>query len=101
MEEKKEIQRKILNETPNLKATEDELFSILKIISPGTHFRSALDGALKIGKGALIVIENSSLMPLIDGGFRLNAKFSPQRLMGFFTKRLDFSLSLFYYKGRR
>jgi len=63
------------------KATKEELYNILKLIAPGTNFRSALDGIMKAGKGALIVIENDNLAPLIDGGFRVNCRFTPQRLV--------------------
>ncbi|MEK6927717.1 MAG: DNA integrity scanning diadenylate cyclase DisA [Nanoarchaeota archaeon] len=67
-------------QTPE-KATEEEFYSTLKLLAPGTAFRTALDGALKIGKGALIAIENEALIPLMDGGFRVNCRFTPQRLM--------------------
>lgn len=51
------------------------------MVAPGTNFRTALDGSLKTGKGALIVIENDNLSPLLDGGFRVNCRFTPQRLI--------------------
>jgi len=77
---KKEIQGTI---TPvsNEKATEEEFFTVLKIIAPGTNLRTALDGALKTEKGALIVVENEHLTPLIDGGFKINCRFTPQKLV--------------------
>ena len=65
----------------NGKVSEEEFFSILKIIAPGTSLRTALDGALRIGHGALIVLETEQLIPLLDGGFRVNCRFTPQRLM--------------------
>ena len=80
MEIKKEVQETILPQN-NKKATEEEFYNILKTIAPGTNLRTALDGALKTGKGALVAIENELLLPLIDGGFRINAKFTPQRLI--------------------
>jgi diadenylate cyclase len=79
MENKKEIQEKISKTKP--KATEEEFTSIIKLLAPGTHLRSAIDGALKTKKGALIVVENENLTPLIDGGFRINSKFTPQKLI--------------------
>jgi len=77
---KKEIQDTI---TPvsNGKATEEEFFNVLRMIAPGTHLRTALDGALKAGKGALIVVENEHLIPLLDGGFKINCRFTPQKLV--------------------
>ena len=77
---KKEIQE---TNTPvsNEKATEEEFFAVLKMVAPGTNLRTALDGALKTGKGALIVVENEQLTPLIDGGFKINCRFTPQKLV--------------------
>ena len=78
----KEVQGTIIPiDNNNNKATEDEFFSVLKMISPGTTMRTSLNGTLKAGKGALIVVENEHLLPLIDGGFRVNCRFTPQRLM--------------------
>src|SRR3989344_9505306 len=75
----KEIQQTIIPSN-NIKVTEEEFFSVLKTISPGTNLRTALDSILKAKRGALIVVENENLLPLIDGGFRVNCKFTPQRM---------------------
>ncbi|MEK6858412.1 MAG: DNA integrity scanning diadenylate cyclase DisA [Nanoarchaeota archaeon] len=83
-EQKKEVQRRIIElpETTNAgKVTEQEFVDIIRLVSPGTGFRTALEGIVKIGKGALLVIENEFTEPLIDGGFKLNCKFTPQKLM--------------------
>ncbi len=80
MEEKKEVQRTITPYQPT-KATEEEFFIMLKAVAPGTNLRTSIDGALKAGKGALIAISNDQILPLIDGGFRVNCRFTPQRLM--------------------
>jgi len=78
----REIQKKIIEKNGREKGvTEEEFLSILKWIVPGTNLRAALDGALKVGKGALIVIENENTLPLLDGGFRINTKFTPQKLI--------------------
>lgn len=79
---KKEIQEKIipLQET-NEKVTEEELSNVLKLVAPGTNLRTALDGTLKAGKGALIVVDNGNLTPLLDGGFRVSCRFTPQKLV--------------------
>jgi len=76
----KEIQQTIIPSN-NKKISEEELFNVLKTISPGTNLRASLDGILKSKRGALIVVENENLLPLIDGGFRVNCKFTPQRLV--------------------
>lgn len=81
MIEKKEIQATISNEEEETETTEEEFFNMLRIIAPGTNLRTGLNGALKAGKGALIAIENEKVTPLIDGGFRINARFTPQRLI--------------------
>src|SRR3990167_2778861 len=75
-----EVQEKIVK-TDNGKATEDEFSAILKMVAPGTNLRTALDGILKAKKGAIIAIGNNSLLPLIEGGFRINSRFTPQRLV--------------------
>lgn len=80
--EVKEVQDTIIPLVQNKeKVSEDEFFNILKTVAPGTNLRTAIDGALKAGKGALIVVENDQLLPLIDGGFRVNCRFTPQRLV--------------------
>lgn len=80
-EVKKEIQKTITFSQVNGKATEEEFLYALKMVAPGTGLRTALDGALKTGKGALIAIENETLLQIIDGGFRVNCRFTPQRLV--------------------
>lgn len=82
MEEKKEIQGTIVPAVQmHGKISEEEFFSVLKTVAPGTNLRTAIDSALKAGKGALIVVENERLLPIIDGGFRVNCRFTPQRLV--------------------
>jgi diadenylate cyclase len=77
----REIQKKITEKNENKGASEEEFLSVLKLIVPGTTFRSALDGALKVGKGALIVIDNGNMFGLFEGGFRINTNFTPQKLI--------------------
>jgi diadenylate cyclase len=76
----REVQKKI-TEKNDKGASEEEFLSILKLIVPGTNFRAALDGALKVGKGALIVIDNGNAFGLFEGGFRINTNFTPQKLI--------------------
>lgn len=82
MEDKKEIQVNLIDPTTvNHRATEEEFTNILRLVAPGTSFRTGIDNALSAGKGGLIVVENDFLLPLIDGGFRINCKFTPQKLV--------------------
>ncbi len=76
----REVQKKI-TEKSEKGSSEEEFLSILKLIVPGTNFRAALDGALKVGKGALIVIDNGNAFGLFEGGFRINTNFTPQKLI--------------------
>ena len=55
-----------------------ELLQALKMISPGTPFRQGLDNVLKAKTGGLIVIAtNEEIMNVVDGGFSINADYSP------------------------
>lgn len=82
MDEKKEVQETIVpvREGSNGKVSEEDFFNILRMIAPGTNLRAALESALKGGRGALIVIDNEKLLPILDGGFRVNCRFTPQRV---------------------
>lgn len=53
----------------------------LKMISPGTQLRQGLDNVLKAKTGGLIVIATSEeIMKVVDGGFSINAEYSPSYL---------------------
>lgn len=53
----------------------------LKMISPGTELRQGLNNVLKAKTGGLIVIANSEeIMKVVDGGFNINAEYSPAYL---------------------
>lgn len=58
-----------------------EIINVLKKFSPGTSIRIALDDLLRAGMGALIVISVEGLSSITSGGFRINSKFTPQRLV--------------------
>ncbi len=63
------------------KDKEKEFLEILKLFAPGTSLRGALDDLLSSRMGALIVIENKRTYRMIEKGFRINSKFSPQKLV--------------------
>jgi len=51
------------------------------MFAPGTSIRTALNDLLMARMGALIVIDNENLEKIVEKGFRVNAKFSPQKLV--------------------
>lgn len=53
---------------------------VLAKLSPGKSLRIALDDILEGKSGALIVVDSPELRNLMDGGFRINASFTNQRL---------------------
>lgn len=79
---KKEFQSTLRSQKfiENEDVSKEEFLNIMKIVSPGTNLRTALNNIVQGGKGAIIVIENENLEPLLDGGFRVNCRFTPQRL---------------------
>src|SRR3989344_5898494 len=84
MEEKREVQAQILTD-PDLngknKATEEEIDHVLRVIAPGTNFRTALKGVVNAKKGAIIVVEIDGISSIHDGGFKINSRFSPQKIV--------------------
>ena len=62
-------------------ANKDEIIDILKLIAPGTQFREGLENVLKARTGGLIVVgDTDEVLNLVDGGFKLNADYSPALL---------------------
>jgi diadenylate cyclase len=60
---------------------EYNLKKIFAQITPGTVFREGLDNILDAGTGALVVLDkNENLEEILDGGFEINCRFTPQRL---------------------
>jgi diadenylate cyclase len=55
-----------------------ELFNILKIMAPGTPLREGLENVLRAKTGGLIVLgDNDQVLDLVDGGFAINADYTP------------------------
>ena len=75
--------KELISETKNSekKDNEKEFLEILKMISPGTSIRSAVDDLLNARMGALIVFENELTQSITERGFRINSKFSQQKLV--------------------
>lgn len=60
---------------------DERLLGVLQRVAPGTALREGIDRIIKARKGAVIVMGYSPVVePLISGGFRLEAKFTAQRL---------------------
>ena len=81
MEQKKEMQTTIIEIKNNQQATKEEFLSILRLIAPGTNLRSALNGIVEAKNGGLIIVENEVVHQVLDGGFKVNCRFTPQRLI--------------------
>lgn len=60
---------------------DDGLLSCLKMLAPGTPVREGLENVLKAKTGGLIVFgDTKEIMSVVDGGFHINADFSPAYL---------------------
>ena len=83
MEEENSKKEEIVKISPKkIKAEREKDFvDILRMFAPGTSIRAALNDLLRARMGALIVIDNGHLEKIIEKGFRVNAKFSPQKLV--------------------
>lgn len=57
------------------------IFDVLKIFSPGTMMRTAIDDILRARMGALIVVDKGDLLNVVEGGFKINTKFSSQKMV--------------------
>ncbi|MCF8012111.1 MAG: DNA integrity scanning diadenylate cyclase DisA [Clostridiales bacterium] len=61
--------------------TEDKLSKILKKVAPGTALREGLENILRAKTGGLIIIgDGPEVMELSEGGFNINAEFSPAHI---------------------
>ncbi len=63
------------------KHNEADFLKVLKMVSPGTALRAAIDDVQRSGRGGLIVINSDPLQTIIEGGFRLKTKFTHQKLV--------------------
>jgi len=60
---------------------EKDFIDVLKMFAPGTSLRTALDDLLRARMGALIVFDNGYLGTIVERGFKINCKFSSQKLV--------------------
>ena len=57
---------------------DNEIKNILKLVSPGTSLREGLDNILRAKTGGLIIIgDGEEVMTLVEGGFNINAEYTP------------------------
>ena len=82
-DKKEDIKREVSQSKLKKENVEEkkDIIDVLKIFSPGTAIRTALDDILHAGMGALIVFEKEGLYSVVDGGFKINCKFSPSKLV--------------------
>jgi len=60
---------------------EDRLLKVLRFVAPGTPLREGLENILRAKSGGLIVIgEQQDMKEIVEGGFAINADFTPANL---------------------
>lgn len=60
---------------------EDKLLKVLRTVAPGTPLREGLENILRAKSGGLIIIGDSpEVMEITEGGFDINADFTPANL---------------------
>jgi len=86
--DKKEIDLPLVSETAKekekiiviSKKENYDIIDALRLVAPGMQLREAMEDIVRARKGALIVLESNPLLDVIEGGLKLNCKFTPQRL---------------------
>jgi diadenylate cyclase len=85
MTNEERVEITILESKKDLKKQKEDkelsILEVLRIFSPGTALRTALDDILRARMGALIVVDKEGLSGIVEGGFRVNCRFSAQRLV--------------------
>lgn len=61
--------------------SQEDFLKIIKLVAPGTSLRAAIADIVRSKNGALIVVDANGLDKMIEGGFRINCTFTPQRLV--------------------
>jgi len=81
MPKKNELNDIIIKTNKQKKPKEKDFTNILKMFAPGTSLRTAIDDLLRARMGALILIGADHMEDIIEKGFRINSKFSAQKLV--------------------
>ncbi len=71
----------IIKQEPKEQRLNKGFLDVLRMLAPGTSLRVALDDLLRAKMGALVVFDNGHVSELVEGGFDINHKFSPQKLV--------------------
>lgn len=56
------------------------ILDMIKFVVPGTSLRNSISNIVKGGHGALVVFGSPKMQELFEGGFRVNCKFTEQKL---------------------
>jgi len=64
-----------------MKKEKYDIVDLLKLFAPGTSIRASLEDLMRARMGALIVVDKGSLLSIVEGGFKVNSKFSQQKLV--------------------
>lgn len=61
---------------------ERTFMDFIKLVSPGTALRNVIDDLIRSGLGAMIVFDTKNLQGqnILEGGFRINSRFTAQKL---------------------
>ncbi len=76
-----ELKQKKISKKNKPKEKERNFIDVLKMLAPGTAIRTGLNDLLRARMGALIVVDSERLTNIIKTGFRINSKFSSQRMV--------------------
>lgn len=61
--------------------TDEKLLKVLRTVAPGTQLREGMENILRAKTGGLIIIgDTPEVMEITEGGFAVNADFTPARL---------------------
>lgn len=63
-----------------MEGKEKKMLDFLKKVSPGSSLRVVIDDLLRSDLGALIAFDSPKIQDCFEGGFRVNCRFTPQRL---------------------
>lgn len=60
---------------------DERVRAVLQKVAPGTPLREGIDRIIRSGKGAIIILgDDDGVESVLSGGFRMNTKFTAQRL---------------------
>jgi diadenylate cyclase len=65
-----------------VKEKDKTLFDFIKLVSPGMPLRTVINDLVRSGLGAMIIFDSPELnsQDISEGGFRINSRFTPQKL---------------------